>query len=130
MSEEEILEEINELKDNCECWIDDDNTSVEEREWFEKEELILQGLLDLYNKEKEKNKKLEEEKESCIKGYSQACEDVVDATIHLIEQKDFYEKVIDIMVEDIAKDDPIIVKLSNESKEVKEYYFKKAKENK
>lgn len=60
MNEEKILEKVKELKENCDCWLEDKNTSQEEVAWFEMEKTAIQGLLDLYNQEKEKNKKLEE----------------------------------------------------------------------
>lgn len=61
MNEEEIIELVEELKENCQCWLEDEDTCVDDRKWFEKEKIVLQNVLDLYNQEKEKNKKLEEE---------------------------------------------------------------------
>lgn len=59
---EEIIKNANEMIYNAECWIDDEEyTGAEEREWAEFEKKTIKGLLDLYNKEKEKNKKLEDE---------------------------------------------------------------------
>ena len=130
VSEEDILEECNELAKNehhelGDCW--DEEYSAK----------AIKGLIKLYNQEKEKNKKLEEEKEGWIKGYSQASEDVVDATIHSIEQKDFYEAAIDLMAEDLFESQERSTNICwNKNYEcgnvcdkncVKEYYFKKAR---
>lgn len=60
MNEEEIIEEAEKLIDNCDCWLDDDGTDEAESEYYSKAKETIQGLLDLYKKEKEKNKKLEE----------------------------------------------------------------------
>ena len=53
MSEEEIIEEINDLIEFCK-----EELKAEHSIFTEEHYLALQGILDLYNKEKEENKKL------------------------------------------------------------------------
>ena len=61
MSEEEIIKNAKEMIYNAECWIDDEEYSgAEEIEWAKFEKNTIEGLLDLYNKQKENNKKLQE----------------------------------------------------------------------
>jgi len=130
MNEEEILKECNELaKDKHhelgDCWDEEYSANA------------IKGLLDLYNQEKEKNKKLEEEKEAFAKGY----------TIARIEECDNYflfNKVIDLMAGDIWKTDDYFTCKDIKMKEdcyadtladgnacggncIKQYYFKKAR---
>ena len=57
--EEEIIKNANEIIYNAECWIDDEECTDAELEWGKFEKNTVQGLLDLYNKEKEKSKKCE-----------------------------------------------------------------------
>lgn len=108
----------------------------------------IQSQLDYANakliEEKEKNKKLEEEKASYVKGYTIASDEYVETTIKKIKQKDFYEKVIDMMAEEIWRCNAIdcdfkhfkdnICKDEQDTgnkqicKEcIKQYYFKKVK---
>lgn len=68
MSEEEIIEIVNEIKNHQIAVFDPkENIQITRNYFTEKQRQALQGLLDLYNKEKEKNKKLEIELE--IKKY-------------------------------------------------------------
>ena len=63
MSEKEIIKNEKEMIDNAECWIDDEEYSgAEEREWAKFEKETIEGLLDLYNKEKEKNNSIESQR--------------------------------------------------------------------
>lgn len=72
MSEEEIIKGITNIIYTCNEAIEDEEWySQEERESAEEQVKFVQGLLDLYNKEKEKNKerkeRLQEEiNENCI----------------------------------------------------------------
>lgn len=57
MNEENILDKILELMENCDCWLENENTPQEEIAWFQTEKSAIQDLLDLYKQEKEKNNK-------------------------------------------------------------------------
>lgn len=62
MTEEEIIKNAKEMIYNAECWIDDEEYSgAEEREWAKFEKETIEGLLDLYNTEKDKNASLQKE---------------------------------------------------------------------
>lgn len=96
-----------------------------------------------YEELKEKNKKLEEEKAAYVKGYMIASDEYVETTIKKIKQKDFYEKVIDRMAEDVANsdiDEDICRQYESKEKRcaegnnqkecvkcIKRYYFKKVR---
>lgn len=60
MSEEEIKKNIDEIIDNYNTFLDDEEFGdYYEREWAEFELKTITAFLDLYNKEKEKNKELQ-----------------------------------------------------------------------
>lgn len=107
MNEEEIIQELGYISTNVD----------------EKGERAIHAFVDLYNQEKEKNKKLEEEEE--------LNEVLIDM---YFEKEEVYNKVIDMMAEEILK----ITKandISNYLKQfsnydidfIKQYYFKKAR---
>lgn len=87
-------------------------------------EMVVKEQNDIIDDLKEKNKKLEEEKAAYVKGYTIASDEYVETTIKKIKQKDFYEKVINMMTEDIFNG--FVLGFNNEG-QVKEYYFKKAR---
>ena len=58
MSEEEIIEIVNEIKNHqIAVFEPKENIQITRNYFTEKQRQALQGLLDLYNKEKEKNKR-------------------------------------------------------------------------
>jgi len=72
MSEEEIIKNIEDMLLHAETNL------------LDYEALAIQGLLDLYNKEKEKNKKIEDKIKRKIEWYQQYC-DLDDQTIRALE---------------------------------------------
>ena len=85
MNEEEILKECNELAKNKhhelgDCWDEEYSANA------------IQGLLDLYNQEKEKNKKLEEEKKQAFKDYVSTSAELY-RVINMIAE-DYYQDYI------------------------------------
>ena len=76
-----------------------------------------------WREELNKNEKLRDE----LQQEKERNKELIKIIKNVRQMHDTKCKIIDMMAEDIAKDDPIIVKLSNESKEAKEYYFKKAR---
>ena len=98
-------------------------------------EMVVKEQNDIIEDLKEKNKKLEEEKASYVKGYTIASDEYVCATVRKIKQKDFYEKVIDMMEQDLLHYNEKqvnleLVRATANGDTIKEYYFKKARENK
>ena len=122
MNEEEILNEI----DFC---LAGEYITMEHRQ-------AIECLLDLYNQEKEKNKKLEEEKEAFEKGYEIARDEEVDNYFLM-------SKVIDMLIENIIEyhvpydyciaygKNPNECDVLNDNEKckecIKQYYFKKAR---
>ena len=179
MNEEEIKEEIEKLKENCDCWLDDEGTDEAEREYYSKAKKTIQGLLELYNKEKEshkldnenykilqddvtalakymgleedaiidemyeafdqekeKNKKLGEEKQQFVNGYTETMDKLGDCVINSYNQEKFYEKVINRMAKQISclsrnLDNATNFERVSEAEYniefIKQYYFKKAR---
>lgn len=127
MDEEEIIEK-------CQIFIDLYNADSDDWDMQDTKEAI-QGLLDLYNKtkqelqqEKEKNKKLEEERLTGIQVRCMQEEAYIKARADFErdykERSQLYEEVIDMMSEDIFNG---FVLGFNSTEHVKEYYFKEAR---
>ncbi len=117
---------------------------------WEQDDLLIQGLLDLYKREKEKNKKLEEVINNLAKGVRYlgtkeelATEDIIkmfspeeikidfDDFMKRWENEqhkkaDLKDKVIDMMAEDISNTDMFSFEGICGEK-VKQYYFKNAR---
>lgn len=96
LSEEEIMKNLKKIIDTDNCWLEDKESADEDMiEWAELEKSAIQGLLDLYQKEKElslkrfKNLvKIQEEKDKIYnEGYLQGVKDERNNTEEHIRER-------------------------------------------
>lgn len=94
MSEEEIIKNAKEMIYNAECWIDDEEYSgAEEREWAKFEKETIEGLLDLYNKEKSLNKILKS------KTFKDICYNIGETDKRFISKEKLYKAIKELQDE-------------------------------
>ena len=92
MSEEDIIKGINKMLNECDRYFDECGTYLHLA--GKEEQDLVQGLLDLYNKEKEKNKEIEEINFKVNYNLIKTTEQLETLKDKIREKQMYYEKML------------------------------------